>query len=254
MTHQICVHTNDKHYFDMPVEKANISTKSWNESITHATIANTDALNDQIWDENEIIYWKRESGYEFIDDKIMDKMIKASLLESGLQTPLVIRQRKKQTADAQIIINWLGAKDERFFKDRASVLGFAYGPGRGIGGDCTMNSDHLWLLRKDKLTMLEAFEKGYIDESRFDRDHVNNTIKFYDPLHTLKHEIGGHALGMRHIQDVSQKFKAVMYPFYNGLRRFGNTDLAYLWDLYGNASVNHKIKEIILNKIFSFHS
>ncbi len=252
MSHQLCVHTNDKCYHDTPIEKADISTTSWNQAITHATIPNTDALNNQIWDENEIIYWKRESSYEHIDDRIMDKMIKASLLETGVETPLIFRQRNRQSADAQIKINWLGAKDEKYFKDRNSVLGFGYGPGRGVGGDCTMNSDHLWLLRKDKLTMLEAFEKGYIDESRFDKDHPNNTFKFYDPLHTLKHEIGGHASGMRHITDILQKYKAIMYPYYNGKRKFGIADKNYLWDLYGKSSVNHRIKEMIVNRIFNF--
>lgn len=244
---QICVHTNDKCYHNHHVERADISSRSWNDPTTHATKPNNKALNNQVWDENEILYWKRESSYEHIDDKTMDKLIKASLLESGYETPLVIRQRKKQTADAQIIINFLGAKDERYFKNRASVLAFAYGPGRGLGGDCTMNSDHLWLLRKKPLTVVEAFEKGYIEN--YNHKFPKATIKFYDPLHTFKHEIGGHAVGVNHIEDILQQFESIMFPYYNGLRKFGKADLKYLHDLYGNSNINHKIKEVLLNRI-----
>ena len=116
MTHQICIHTNDKHYHQRPIEKSDISIGSWNDAITHKTIPNANALNSQVWDGNETVFWKRESSYEWIDDKTMDKMIKMAFLESSFQTPLKIRQRRKKTSDAQIIINWLGVKDERYFR------------------------------------------------------------------------------------------------------------------------------------------
>jgi len=248
MTLQVCVHTNDKCYHEHQVERENLSTRSFSDAITHATKPNTNALNNKIWDDKEIIYWRRDSSYPWIDDKTMDKLIKLAFLESSVETPLVIRQKKRDTADAQIIINWLGMKDEPYFKS-ASTLAYGYGPGPGLGGNITMNADDLWLLRKTPLTAVEAFNLGYIAD--YDRSYPNNQIKFYDPLHTLKHE-GGHAIGMRHIDTLIEKLTAIMYPYYNGLRKFGAADLGYLTSLYGKASVNHRIKEELVNRIQIF--
>lgn len=245
---QVCVHTNDKMYREHQLGPQDLTFRSLTDAITHATKPNVTALNNKIWDEKEIVYWKRESSYQWIDDKTMDNMIKNAFLETSFETPLVIRQRKKDTADAQIIINWLGMKDEPYFKS-PSTLAFGYGPGPGIGGNITMNADNLWLLRKTPLTVEEAFNLGYIAD--YDRNYPTNKIKFYDPLHTLKHE-GGHAVGMRHIETLTERLLAIMYPYYNGLRKFGLADLGYLASLYGKASINHRIKEELLSRIQFF--
>ena len=251
MTHHICVHTDDKKYSELQIEPTEFSSQSLT-TITHGTTSNTNALNNQIWDDSETIYWTNDTDYEFISEKDQIKLIKLALLESSFQTPLVIRQRKRKSADAQLKINWLKMKDERYFKS-TGTLAFGYGPGRGLGGDVTMNADVLWLLRKPgepKLTVKEAFDLGYIEN--YDKNYPDNIIKTYDPLHTMKHEAGGHAMGMRHITDVAQKSTAIMYPYYNGLRKFGDADKNYLWDLYGKASLSHKIKEILLKRIQGF--
>ena len=249
MTHRICVHTDDKKYCELEAEPVEFSSQSFNETITHGTKQNSDALNNQVWDDSEIIYWTNDSDYEFITLVNQEKLIKLALLESSFQTPLVIRQRKRKSADAQIRINWLKMKDEKYFTSK-SILAFAGGPGKGLGGDCTMNADVLWLPRKKDappLTVKRAFDLGYI--TNYNRDFPNSTVKAYDPQHTLKHEVGGHALGMRHIEDANERLSAIMYPYYNGLRVFGTADLTYLHKLYGKAPINHKIKKMLLSRI-----
>lgn len=252
MTHHICVHTDDKKYSEIEIEPTEFSSQSLT-SLTHGTTNNTDALNNQIWDDSETIYWTNDSDYEFISEKDQEKLIKLALLESSFETPLVIRQRKRKSADAQLKINWLKMKDEKYFKS-TSTLAFGYGPGRGLGGDVTMNADVLWLLRKrgeSALTVKEAFDRGYIED--YNREFPNSTVKTFDPLHTMKHEAGGHAMGMRHIENVEQRLTAIMYPYYNGLRKFGDADKKYLWELYGKSSLNQRIKDILLSRIFNFY-
>jgi len=249
MAHSICVHTDDKKYCELEAEPIEFSSQSFDKSLTHGTVQNPDALNNQVWDNSEIVYWTNDSDYDFISIKNQEKLIKLALLESSVQTPLVIRQRKRKTADAQIRIKWLKMKDEKYFKSK-STLAFAGGPGKGLGGDCTMNADVLWIHRKKNappLTVKRAFELGFISD--YNRDFPNSTVKSYDPLHTLKHEVGGHSLGMRHIENANERLSSIMYPFYNGLRIFGMADLAYLHRLYGKASVHHKIKKMLLSRI-----
>lgn len=237
MTHQVCVHTADKHY----TTKEALSSHSLNEK----TIPVKNALNSAIWD-SDIIYWRRDSSYQWIPDKTIDKMIASAFLEASMQTPLKIR--KTNHGDAQIIINWLGKKDEPYFTSQ-SILAFAFGPGQGMGGNITMNSDNLWLLRDEPLSALEAKRLGYIENF----SQPDNYIRFYDPLHTLKHE-GGHALGMNHITDLNLAKKSVMFPYYNGLRRFGDADISYIQSLYGKSGISKIITDSIRLRINNFET
>ena len=246
----MCVHTDDKKYTQTPdIAESKFSALNIG---THKLRTNNDALNNKIWDSSETVFWQLDSEYEFLTKKQQIDLIKAAFLETSLLTPLKIQQKRRQTGDAHIRINWLGGKDEKYFKNRKSVLAFAYGPQVGIGGDITMNSDHLWLLRKEKLTMQEAFEKGYIDESKFDSAHPNNTVKFYDPLHTMKHEGGGHSCGMRHLNNPEFANTAIMYPYYNGKRVFSKDDKEYLFLLYGKSNVAHRISSFIQHRMGRF--
>ena len=239
MNCDLCIHTNDKKY--------TMAKQSLSGEITHKTKPHPNALGRQIWDDTETIYWKLESGYEWIKPKQMDQLIKYAFLESSFETPLVIRKRNRPTADAQIRINWLGKKDDSYFTS-PSTLAYAFGPAGGLGGDVVMNSDNLWLLRNTPLRADEAKELGYIDNYQF----PDNLIKFYDPLHTMKHEGGGHALGMDHLTDQSLRYIEPMFPFYNGVRKFSQAGLDYLHQLYGQASGFHKAKEMMLNRITNF--
>lgn len=240
-----CVHNDDKSYHIHAVQKevlpGSISTKPISEKVKFVP----NALGGRIWADTEI-YWKRESSYPWIEDKLLDELTKAALLEASILTPLKIKQRNRKMSDAQIIINWLGKKDEPYFTS-PSILALGWGPGFGLGGNITMNADVLWLLRKTPLYAKEAKELGYI-ENFVD---PKNKVKFYDPVHTKKHE-GGHALGMNHITDLRFAKTDIMYPIYNGVRKFGAQDISYLQELYGKASVNKRIMDTLTTRIHNF--
>lgn len=242
----VCVHTDDKVYSDKPELQA--SHFSALNIGTHKLISNLNALNNKVWDENEVIYWQLDSEYKWLDKKIQIDIMKDALLETSLTTKLKIRQKRRQSGDAHIKINWLGAKDEKYFRDRKGVLAFAYGPQVGIGGDCTFNADKIWRLpSQGKLTVKDAFDQGMIPD--YDRSRPNNIMRTFDPYHTAKHELGGHSCGMRHITDVNQRLFAIMYPYYNGLRMFGKTDLDYLFELYTKMGYWQRAIRIAQNKM-----
>ena len=242
-----CIHTNDKQYNIFDLTESDFSSLNIG---SHKTQIDTNALNNRVWDSSETVYWQLDSEYKFLTYKQQVDLIKAAFLETSLLTPLKIQQRRRQSGDAHIRINWLGTKDEKYFVGKAGILAFAYGPQVGLGGDVTMNADQLWLLRKKPLTVLEGFEKGYIDN--YDRSHPNNTLKFDDPLHTMKHEAGGHSCGMRHLTDINLKYSAIMYPYYNGKRVFSEEDKNYLFDLYGESNVAHRISRFIQHRMGRF--
>ena len=90
---------------------------------------------------------------------------------------------------------------------------------------------------------------GYID--RYDPKYPNNTVKYYDPVHTLLHE-GGHACGMRHLTNIDYKKTEVMYPYYNANRVFGDHDREYLFKLYGSNGNVSRISRIIQHMMGRF--
>jgi len=237
----ICVHTTDKKYTITP--KTSEQEFSALNIGSHKLISNLNALNNRIWDASETVYWQLDSEYEFLTKQQQIDMIKAAFLETSLLTPLKIQEKRKQTGDAHIKINWLGAKDEKYFRDRSSVLAFAYGPQVGIGGDVTMNSDHVWRLDKTPITVKDAFDLGLIKD--YDRAHPDNILKTFDPLHTMKHEGGGHSCGMRHLEDANLKDSAIMYPYYNGKRVFSKADRDYLFELYGESNIASRVSRFI---------
>ena len=98
-------------------------------------------------------------------------------------------------------------------------------------------------------TEKQAFDMGMMEHYDDDHDKFPNTC---DPPHTVKHEGGERSLGTRHIENPQARRKAIVYPFYNGLRRFESSDLLYLHDLYGKSDLNHKIKIVLLNRINPF--
>lgn len=237
----VCIHTVDKKYTQTP--KLSEQEFSALNIGSHKLISNPNALNDTVWDSSEIVYWQLDSQYEFLSLSQQTSLIKSAFLETSLLTPLKIREKRKQTGDAHIKINWLGAKDEKFFKDRGSVLAFAYGPQDGVGGDVTMNSDHVWRLDKTPISVKDAFDSGLIED--YDKNHPDNILKTFDPIHTMKHEAGGHSCGMRHLEDENLKGSAIMYPFYNGNRVFSKEDRNYLFELYGKSNVASRVSKFM---------
>lgn len=240
----VCVHTNDKNYSLKPESQVRASTIDYSASVKHSVKMNDVSISKRVWSGDEIVYWKMETDYPYIEGvKLEEKICKLALLETSIRTNLVIRQRKKPSADAQLLINWFGKKDESYFKG-GGILAFGYGPSGGIGGDVTMNADYPWGLKGELIN-------GADFEDRFNREveHEENTFKIYDALHTMKHEAGGHAIGMPHVTALQYRYTALLAPYYNGLRRFGKADLHLLFQLYDKASINHRIQETLLARI-----
>jgi len=237
---QVCVHTNDKNYSLKPASEVKASTIDYSASVKHSVKMNDVSISKRVWSGDEIVYWKMETDYPYIEGvKLEEKICKLAFLEPSIRTNLVIRQRRRSMSDAQIRINWFGKKDESYFKS-GGILAFAYGPSGGIGGDITMNADYPWGL-------MDELINGADFQDRFNREveHLDNKFKVYDALHTIKHE-GGHALGMPHVMDIQYRKSAILAPYYNGLRRFGKADLNYLFQLYEKSSVNHRLTEAFL--------
>ena len=241
MTTQVCIHEPKKYTLSESDAIPNFSIKrnlSFLEDAPRLKLYSDpdDILGNRIWNVDAgAVTWRLESdSSDFGNRKDQIKLFKRVFFQASIETDLIIQQKRRGTAEADILINFTGAKDDNFFKNRPSVLAYAYGASTGIGGDITFNDDHIWTLDGKPITALDAYEKGLI----VGFDDPTNKIKTYDAQHTGTHE-GGHSLSMKHLDSCNG---CVMFPYYNGSRKFHSNDLAYLHRLYGKAGVSHKIK------------
>jgi hypothetical protein len=241
---QVCVHEPSKYEMREHDKIPNFSLEprfvQGENRLTR--IDDPDAISPFIWnvDFGKVTWQLETDSSDFENRKDQIKLFKRVFFQASLETDLVINQKRRGSADADIRITFQGAKDNKYFKDRRSVLAYAYGASTGIGGDITFNDDHIWTLDGKPITAMSAWEKGLIEGF----DNPENLIRTYDAQHTGTHE-GGHALSMAHTPDCKH---CVMFPYYNKQRKFQSNDLAILHRFYGKAGVSSRIKAHLYNR------
>lgn len=240
MTHQVCIHTNDKKYSIYEEEK--IIRKLITEPIRFKQ--SLEALNGKVWDPDfGKVTWKLETDSPSIEGRKAEvKLFKRVFLQPSMLTDLVINQKRRSTADADIIINF--NHDDPLFKSRPNVLAYAYGPGDGIGGDSVFNTNVVWTLDGK---IIDADEYTRITGKEV--ENPDNTFRTFDLQHTALHEVGGHSLGLPHILDCSY---CVMNPYYNGQRKFQEGDLNLFYDFYNKVNLPTKLLNYLYYKILGF--
>jgi len=199
-----------------------------------------DSISKRIWDV-QTITWKLETDAPTIAERHLEiDIIKKSALTIGMFIPNSVRQSRRSKADTDIIINFLTSKEEQFFKDRPSVLAFAFGPyASDIGGDITFNADYFWWFNGNGVDA-----ETYTTITGKEVSAGVTRLRSYDMQHTMTHEML-HGFGLPHITCE----KCIMNPFYNGERIPKQAEIDYLHNLYGKANLNHRIKEILLARI-----
>ncbi len=223
MKQKICVHTEGSYEIkSLTPQLSTHPTNLKNESRS---------LSKKIW-ANDVITWKLETDTTSIEGrKIEQEVFKLAFLQIGLYIPNRIVQLNKQTADADIRINF--SKTDSFWTSHPSTLAFAYPPADGIGGDITFNTkNYIWTPDGKPMSVTKALDLGLISGFQ----NSNNKLKTFDVQHTACHE-GLHAMGVPHIEK-SACDGAVMNPYYNGQRIMLQCEIDYLQGMYGKKQPN----------------
>jgi len=141
-------------------------------------------LQGQKW-EKDLIYWSFDTSSVPLDSRLIHTEIRHAF--SSWSDISKIRFQESAPANADILIRFgtLRHGDHYVFDGEGGILGHAFFPGSGLGGDVHLDGDEIW----------------------FTHSHTNQTgTNIYS---VLLHEIG-HSLGLAH-SDVES---AVMYPWY----------------------------------------
>jgi hypothetical protein len=132
----------------------------------------------------------------------------------------------KKNENPDITLEFSDSENDEYFKDRPSVLAYAYYPKTSMQGVIKFCDDHLWSL--DGKPVAAPYDPT-----------GRTTFKTYNMLHTLIHEIG-HSLGLTHSEG-TQYSKTVMYPFYNEQLDLDEYDIERIIAKYGSRQWSHPI-------------
>lgn len=123
--------------------------------------------------------------------------------------------RKYRTKTPEITIEFKTPDEDKLFRDKPSVLAYAYYPKQGsVSGKIVFNANYNWGLNSGNMKVKNARKRGYIIKG--DPDD-SQWVKIYNIIQVLVHELG-HMLGLKHDVSGNREGKDVMDAFYDGTR------------------------------------
>ena len=205
---KFCFITNDGKAFESDVEdKVYEEIDEWKHHWNPEKHIGRDGKSREF---GYVTYQVLNESRSFPDDTFEKTALTVALRTWGFRTKSIRFKRERDpNVLADITLKFSRKEDDKYFKDRPSVLAYAYYPTNSlIGGDITFNDDYIWSVKGNSMSGKEAKEKGLVDP----RTPDGNQLKTYNIVHTLTHECG-HAIGLKHQTTCKE---CVMYPYYNG--------------------------------------
>jgi len=170
------------------------------------------------WNKNTLTH-SLVRGTEDIPDNYLESFA-ISLALQTYATEIPIKFHKvKSTENPDIRIEFKSAEEESLFKERPSVLAFAYFPAQGsVSGQVVFNDEYHWSMNGVSIDNPQT-------------PQPNDRIRTYNLIIVLIHELG-HTLGLKH--DQHNDTEDVMDPIYNpNIRDLSSNDIIRIRKKYG---------------------
>ena len=178
--------------------------------------------------ELDVMYYDIISPCRTMEMKKVKKALNLAMTTWDLEIPVKFKSNWNNYRNpvSNITIDFKTSDEEHYFKDRPSVLAFAYFPGQGeISGKVVFNNDYIWSTNGKPVSGKKAKEEGWVENA-----YDNNQLRTYNIVHVLIHELG-HSLGVRH--DAHNNTSDVMDPYYSGKLELSDYDLIRIRAKYG---------------------
>ena len=163
-----------------------------------------------------------------LEEKKIKKALNLAMTTWDLEIPVKFKSNwdNYRNPISNITIDFKTSDEDHYFKDRPSVLAYAYFPGQGdVSGKVVFNNDYIWSTNGKPVSGKKAKEEGWVENA-----YDDNQLRTYNIIHVLIHELG-HTLGLRH--DAHDNTDDVMDPYYSGKLELSNYDLMRIRAKYG---------------------
>ena len=190
-------------------------------------IENTQTEWRHKWD-LDTMYYDVISPCRTLSQKKVRKALNLAMTTWDIEIPIKFKSNwnNYRVPQSNITIDFKSSDEDHYFRDRPSVLAYAYFPGQGsVSGKVIFNNDYIWSANGKPISGKKAKERGYVVDA-----HDTNQLKTYNIVHVLIHELG-HTLGLRH--DEHRNTSDVMDAFYSGKLDLSNYDLIRIRTKYG---------------------
>ena len=176
----------------------------------------------------DVMYYDVISPCRTLEEKKVRKALNLAMTTWNLEIPVKFKSNwdNYRNPISNITIDFKTSDEDHYFKDRPSVLAYAYFPGQGdVSGKVIFNNDYIWSTNGKPISGKKAKDQGWVDNA-----HDTNQLRTYNLIHVLIHELG-HTLGLRH--DAHNDTSDIMDPYYSGKLELSNYDLMRIRAKYG---------------------
>ena len=211
--------SNDTNEFGCILTAKDVHSKTNNEAVYEVQ----QSEYPHKWDKPTITYAVIR-GTEDIPGESMERIaMNLAMTTWDFEIPITLQVVKKNE-NPDITLEFANNENDPFFKERPSVLAYAYYPKTAQQGVIKFSDEHIWSL--DGKPIVAPYDPT--GKTKF---------KTYNLLHTLIHEIG-HSLGLSHSEGTMHS-NAVMYPFYNEQLDLTEHDIDRIITKYGSRQWAH---------------